>query len=119
MASIDTQPELDQTANLVRYRRHKPEETSLYPIIEQHLPRFLTLIQRFQSVKAPSRPGCPSGLRGINRCSETRLQRGFLVLVKLSNFKSGDRPKGRDENDEGTPLANAPRAGHQKGLVQI
>ncbi len=39
--SIDTQPRLDSTTNLVRYRRHKPEETSLYPIIEQHLPQFL------------------------------------------------------------------------------
>ena len=41
MFSIDTQPELDCAANLVRYHRHKPEETSLYPIIEQHLPQFL------------------------------------------------------------------------------
>ncbi len=39
--SIDTQPRLDSTTNLVRYRRHKPEETSLYLIIEQHLPQFL------------------------------------------------------------------------------
>ncbi len=31
-------------ASLVRYRRHKPEETVLYPIIEQHLPRFLSHI---------------------------------------------------------------------------
>ncbi len=35
---------LDSTANLVRYRRHKSEETSLYPIIEQHLPQFLDQI---------------------------------------------------------------------------
>ncbi len=41
MLSIDTRPGLDATANLVRYRRHKPEETSLYPIIERHLPQFL------------------------------------------------------------------------------
>ena len=41
MLSIDTQPRLDSTANLVQYHRHKSEETSLYPIIEQHLPQFL------------------------------------------------------------------------------
>ena len=39
--SID-QSGLDQTVGLIRYRRHKPEETSLYPIVEQHLPRFLS-----------------------------------------------------------------------------
>jgi hypothetical protein len=40
--SINTQSELDQTAGLVRSRRHKPVESSLYPIIEHHLPRFLS-----------------------------------------------------------------------------
>ncbi len=41
MPSIASLPGLDNTANLVRYCRHRPEETALYPIIEQHLPRFL------------------------------------------------------------------------------
>ncbi|MCZ6619090.1 MAG: transposase zinc-binding domain-containing protein, partial [Gammaproteobacteria bacterium] len=49
MPSIDTQSELDQTAGLVRYRRQKPEETSLYPIIERHLPRFLNLLSEHDS----------------------------------------------------------------------
>ena len=49
MLSIDTQPGLDSTVNLVRYRRHKPEETTLYPIIEQHLPRFLNHLSEFDS----------------------------------------------------------------------
>ena len=38
---IGPQPSLEQTANLVRYRRHKPEQTVLYSIIEHNLPRFL------------------------------------------------------------------------------
>jgi hypothetical protein len=33
--------DLDNTSNLIRYRRHKPEETVLYPIVERHLPQFL------------------------------------------------------------------------------
>ncbi len=41
MVSIDALSALDNTTNLIRYRRHKPEETPLYPIIEQHLPQFL------------------------------------------------------------------------------
>ena len=33
MLTIGPQPSLEPSANFVRYRRHKPEQTVLYPII--------------------------------------------------------------------------------------
>ncbi len=69
------------TASSHRYRRHQPENTSLYPIVEQHLPTLRNELQHQET----SLPGFVlSEFQDYLRCG--RLKYGF-VRVKCNGCR--------------------------------